>query len=517
VARVHCDGGLFFAKLRLVPAPDPGREAWALRCLRGRGAPRLVLATSVRQVLADLAARGELRALRRVDLRGGSLLVTRAAPGRAPEAFDDVLLGRVARQLAELHRVRPRHGPPLLGGATAPAMLRYLRHALLALSRCRFLDARVLAGLRRRLEAAARHVERTWLDLEGAPRALCHGDLRREHLVVGRDGAVTLIDFDHAGLGDPMVDLCRFAAFAPLSPAQELCLLDAYADAAPRCDIERYFIYRPLGALFEAVAAAYHLAGVMMEPRRRVDASWLWQRIRTVEARLSRLLEVTVRVPRRAAEPSPVRRVVVIDGTAGSGKTLIASALARRLGVPHVNTGAAYRAAALIALELGLSPDGPGHAARLVRRLARLELRLTCDGGISVLGRPLFASLDLWPVEATVAAWARHAEVRAALRPVIRRALRGPGGVIEGRGVAAELRPDADAVFFVEADPAVRAKLVRGRAGAGGRQLLAALARRDRMDRTRAVAPLSRSPHAVRLQSSLDVDAVAARMERALR
>ncbi|MCE2874280.1 MAG: (d)CMP kinase, partial [Planctomycetaceae bacterium] len=66
--------------------------------------------------------------------------------------------------------------------------------------------------------------------------------------------------------------------------------------------------------------------------------------------------------------------VITIDGPAGTGKSSVANRLAQRLGLEFLDTGAMYRAAALLAIELGLSPDG-GHelAAAIGREPPRFD------------------------------------------------------------------------------------------------------------------------------------------------
>ena len=73
--------------------------------------------------------------------------------------------------------------------------------------------------------------------------------------------------------------------------------------------------------------------------------------------------------------------LVAIDGPAGSGKSSVARAVAGRLGVVNLNTGAAYRAAALLALREDMDlAAGEGLAAR-ARRVALEPEGATIDGG----------------------------------------------------------------------------------------------------------------------------------------
>lgn len=513
VARVRAAGGTFFAKLKAEPTDGAERERWALGAMhraRELDAPTLVFASSVRQVLA---ATPDVRALRRIDMRGGALLVQSAVPGRERPTLDEHALAATASTLAALHRVRVKDGPPLTGGAAAPAMVRYTEGCLERLAAGQLLAPRVLTALRKRLRDAGRAVASRWWDLDDdTPRALCHGDLRPRNLRFLGSGASTrasLLDFELAGVADPLIDLVRFAAFTPLTKHQQLCLLDAYCEATRSAQLDRYFLYAPIAPLFSALSAAAHWAQAALGFRAAAPG-WLEERRPQVERQLGAVLEEPVRLQEPRARA--FRGIVAIDGAAGSGKSPLARALARRLGVPHVSTGLAYRAAALLALEGPLDPDRPAELRRLLARLARARLVLTAEGGLELNGAPLYASLDALAVEECVARWARLPELRAALRPVLEVAVKVPAAVVEGRDIKTVLRPDAVASFYVEVDEPTRRRLVEGRAGAQAARLAAAMRARDSMDRSRAVAPAVVPPGAVRVRASGDIDALADRL-----
>ncbi|MBI1949034.1 MAG: (d)CMP kinase [Deltaproteobacteria bacterium] len=524
VARVRAAGGTFFAKLRTDPTDAAVCERWALELLaraRDVEAPGLVWASSVRGVVATVAAGADAsaaRAPRRIDVPGGAVLVMTAVPGVERAVLDEDALAAAARALAALHRVRVKDGPPLMGGVAAPSMVRFTERCLELLAAEQVLSARDHSALRALVKAAGRAVADHWWDLDDdTPRALCHGDVRARNLLFSGRGSGTraaLIDFELAGIADPLIDLVRFTSFAALSRHQELCLLDAYCEATRADRLDRYFLYRPIAAAFSALSAASHYAAAAAG-RRRAAPGWLATRRPQVEAQLSALLERPVKLER--SRRRAFSGVIAIDGAAGSGKSPLARALARRLRVPHVGTGLAYRAATLLALEHGLDPERPADLARLLRLLARTPMVLTDDGGIAVDGVPLFASLDTLPVEERVAAWARLPDVRRALRPVLDAAVQVRAAVVEGRDVKTVLRPDAVASFYVDVDERVRASLVRGRAGADSKRLVAAMRARDRIDRTRAAAPALVPKGAVRVRVAGDVEALADRLARRLR
>ena len=76
-------------------------------------------------------------------------------------------------------------------------------------------------------------------------------------------------------------------------------------------------------------------------------------------------------------------RVIAIDGPAGSGKSTVAKALAQRLGLDYLDTGAMYRSVAFAALRRGVDPEEPDQVARVARDL---DLRMADDGTITVDG-----------------------------------------------------------------------------------------------------------------------------------
>ena len=69
-------------------------------------------------------------------------------------------------------------------------------------------------------------------------------------------------------------------------------------------------------------------------------------------------------------------RVVAIDGPVGSGKSTVAKAVARRLDLPYLESGAMYRVVALAALRRGLDPDAEGAADAVSSLAAEADMEL---------------------------------------------------------------------------------------------------------------------------------------------
>jgi cytidylate kinase len=196
----------------------------------------------------------------------------------------------------------------------------------------------------------------------------------------------------------------------------------------------------------------------------------------------------------------------------------LARALARALGVPYVNTGAAYRYAAWWAVERRLHPDSRRDRARLVRHLRRAAITLTGDGAVRVGSARFDHRLTGVEVEDAVAAWAALDDVRDALAGPIRKAVRRRGVVVEGRDAGTMLLPDAEHKLYVDAALEVRAGWLAERAGISRRRARASIAARDRRDRARERAPLRRAPDALVVRTdSAPLDELVARLARRVR
>ena len=182
-------------------------------------------------------------------------------------------------------------------------------------------------------------------------------------------------------------------------------------------------------------------------------------------------------------------RVIAIDGPAGAGKSTVAAALARRLGVARLDTGAMYRAVAFAALRDGIDPgDGVGLGA-----LAR-ALDLEVGERVMVDGVDATAAIRGPEVTAVVSAVSVHPEVRAEL---VRRqrvwAEAHDGGVVEGRDVGSVVFPNAEVKVFLTAAEAERARrrVVQDDLDGDHAAVASDLARRDRIDSTRPASPLA--------------------------
>ncbi|MBM3502391.1 MAG: (d)CMP kinase [Alphaproteobacteria bacterium] len=195
--------------------------------------------------------------------------------------------------------------------------------------------------------------------------------------------------------------------------------------------------------------------------------------------------------------------IIAIDGPAAAGKGTLARRLADHFGLAHLDTGALYRAVALLMLRAGDRPNDPAAALAAAKRVGEINA-----------GDPALRDETTGAAASTVST---YPPVREALLDYQRQfAAYPPGGrsgaVIEGRDIGTVVCPDADHKIFVDASPEVRARRrldelrQRGEA-ADYATVLGELKERDHRDRTRTISPLVPAADAYLLDTTeLDID-----------
>ncbi|MHB1845852.1 MAG: (d)CMP kinase [Deltaproteobacteria bacterium] len=201
--------------------------------------------------------------------------------------------------------------------------------------------------------------------------------------------------------------------------------------------------------------------------------------------------------------------IVAIDGPAGAGKSTVSRRLAARLGLALVDTGALYRCVALAALESGIGWDDDLALGELLPRIGIAfgwegeEQRVLLDG------RDVSAAIRSPQISQGASAVSARPVVRDGLLELQRRLGRtaAKGAVLEGRDIGTVVFPDAEAKFFLTADPRVRAERRFLELSAKGvsttvEQVLLEQEKRDRDDASRSVAPLRQAADATLVDST---------------
>jgi len=204
--------------------------------------------------------------------------------------------------------------------------------------------------------------------------------------------------------------------------------------------------------------------------------------------------------------------VICIDGPAASGKSTVARLVARDLGYVYVDTGAMYRAFTFLTLEAG---HDPASRSRMKELLSRVDFHADIQNGEIALcegARDLVPHIRLSEVNAAVSIVSALPELREHLVNLQRKLRLSAPLVMEGRDIGTVVCSDSPFKYFIDACPKVRAERRRKQ---GEKDNLAA---RDKLDSSRAAAPLLRAADAVLLDSGEnDARALADRIVREVR
>ncbi len=200
----------------------------------------------------------------------------------------------------------------------------------------------------------------------------------------------------------------------------------------------------------------------------------------------------------------PIR--IAIDGPAGSGKGTVSRIIAKKLGIPYIETGALYRAVAYYLRQRGLIEGRELRASdreiervlgevSITQKYADGEARTYLNGEDIT---DLIRSAEIGQLASVVSA---RRVVRDYLLELQRR-LAENGGVIEGRDIGTVVLPDAEVKIFLTADLEERARRKASQLGIPYAEALKELRERDERDTNREVAPLRKAPDAILIDST---------------
>ena len=195
--------------------------------------------------------------------------------------------------------------------------------------------------------------------------------------------------------------------------------------------------------------------------------------------------------------------VITIDGPAGAGKSSVAKNVARELGINYLDTGAIYRAIALILAEAEIKPGNDEYLREALGEI-RVELR---DGKVLVNDFDVSGEIRTPEVDELASVYSALPVVRQALLGLQQEQEKHGSIVAEGRDVGSVVFPDALVKIFLTASPEARAKRRYSERISKGKPadydaILAAIVERDKNDSTRAASPLTVPEGAVYLDTS---------------
>lgn len=198
---------------------------------------------------------------------------------------------------------------------------------------------------------------------------------------------------------------------------------------------------------------------------------------------------------------------IAIDGPGGAGKSSLAKAIAKELGIIYVDTGALYRTIGLFMLNIGINPkDNAG----VISHLGDFTLELAFSEGKQIIllnGEDVGETIRTPEVSMAASAVSAIPEVRDYLLNTQRDIAKKNSVIMDGRDIGTVILPDAEVKIFLTASPEARAKRRYEELIAKGRDITyekvyAEMVERDTNDSTRAVAPCVPAKDAVNLDNS---------------
>lgn len=216
-------------------------------------------------------------------------------------------------------------------------------------------------------------------------------------------------------------------------------------------------------------------------------------------------------------------QTIALDGTAASGKTTVGRLLAQKRNYLFLDTGLMYRAVTWAVLNAKIDPqDGPA-VARLLDSITLTVLPPTVDDGrtatILIDDQDVTSYLRSQEVTAQASVVSAHPNVRRLLTNQQRQIAQAGPVVMAGRDIGTVVLPHADLKIFAVASAETRARRRYKECLAMGQQvdyteLLAAIQRRDELDRHNPIAPMVPADDAITINTDdLSKDDVLAQIE----
>jgi cytidylate kinase len=202
-----------------------------------------------------------------------------------------------------------------------------------------------------------------------------------------------------------------------------------------------------------------------------------------------------------------MRLNIAIDGPVGAGKSTVADAVAERLGILHLDTGAMYRALGLTALRRGIDTQDERAVVDLCLGLD-ISVRHEADGQHTfVEGEDVTGLIRTQEVSMAASTVSRYAEVRRAMVKVQQKLAAETDMLLDGRDICTTVLPNATAKIYLTAAAEERARrrwleLKEKGVPEPYEEVLQAVRDRDNQDMNRQVEPLRQAEDAVLVDSS---------------
>ena len=203
------------------------------------------------------------------------------------------------------------------------------------------------------------------------------------------------------------------------------------------------------------------------------------------------------------------RVIVAIDGPAAAGKSTVSKAVAKKLGFTYIDTGAMYRAFTNYVLKKGVDPKNEEACVKLI---PEVSIKLYPDGKVICSGEDVTKVIREPLVSGNVSYIASYKDIRLALVKQQRLMAEETSVLMDGRDIGTYVLPNADVKIFMIASVSERAKrrykenMEKGIACTFD-DIVQDIEKRDRIDSSRAFAPLKAADDAIKLDtSSLNIE-----------
>jgi len=199
---------------------------------------------------------------------------------------------------------------------------------------------------------------------------------------------------------------------------------------------------------------------------------------------------------------------IAIDGPAGAGKSTVAKAISKELGIIYLDTGAMYRAVALKAIISGLDTKDEQQISEMVRDI---DIRIEYHGNeqrVFLDGRDVTGEIRTAEVSIGASNVAVYPAVRMRLVELQREIAARNNVVMDGRDIGTYVLPDAKYKFFLTASLEERARrrheemIKNGMTGVTLDDVRKDIEYRDNNDSKRAFAPLSKAQDAIEIDTT---------------
>ena len=198
---------------------------------------------------------------------------------------------------------------------------------------------------------------------------------------------------------------------------------------------------------------------------------------------------------------------IAIDGPSGAGKSTVAKALAAKLGIVYVDTGALYRTIGYYVRSKNVNPKD---ASAVEALLPEIVIELKYENGTQIVclnGENLGDKIRTPEMSMYASAVSAIPAVRAFLLDTQRDIAKKNSVIMDGRDIGTVILPNADVKIYLTASNECRAQRRCDELKAKGietsyEEVLADMIERDRADSTREVAPAVAAPDAVTFDNS---------------